>query len=340
LEKKNCEFIRYSFGYKTNNKAHLSEISDLQLAIPKNESEKALQSIINSSAYCIHCRNIANQIGSVATTQWMEDQARLLQSEKLQIHVIKGEELLKHNMHLIHSVGRASLHPPRIVTMNYNGNSLSQEKYALIGKGVVYDTGGLNLKPTNSIEDMFLDKSGACTVLTLMKAISEMNLPINVVGSIALAENCISEASYRPGDILCSHKGLTVEVGNTDAEGRLCLADCMSYIQNLYKPSHMIDFATLTGACVVALGTETAGLFTNNKEFANDIQKAGNEVFEEMWAMPICKEHRTNVKGKKADLSNVSTGTKFGGACNAAAFLEKFVGEKVKWCHIDIAGYK
>jgi leucyl aminopeptidase len=280
------------------------------------------------------------RIGSVATTQWMEDQALLLQSDKLQIHTIKGEELLQHNMHLLHSVGRASLHPPRIVTMNYNGNPLSEEKYALIGKGVVYDTGGLNLKPTNSIEDMFLDKSGACAVLTLMKAISEMNLPINVVGSIALAENCISEASYRPGDILCSHKGLTVEVGNTDAEGRLCLADCMSYIQNLYKPSHMIDFATLTGACVVALGAETAGLFTNNKEFANDIQKAGNEVFEEMWPMPICKEHRNNVKGKKADLSNVSTGTKFGGACNAAAFLEKFVDDKVKWCHIDIAGYK
>ena len=206
-----------------------------------------------------------------------------------------------------------------------------------MGKGLTFDTGGLNLKPTGSIEDMYFDKGGACAVMGALKGAMELGIRKNVVFAMGFAENSIDAKSYKPMDILKSMKGLTVEVGNTDAEGRLVLADTFTYVQREFKPKKLVDLATLTGAIMVALGNETAGLFSNDDSFASEIFDSGREVFEESWHMPITEEAKRNIKGAVADISN-SGKTRWGGASKAAAFLERFIEKDVKWVHLDIAG--
>ena len=208
---------------------------------------------------------------------------------------------------------------------------------ALVGKGVTFDTGGLNLKPTGFIEDMYGDKGGACAVLGALHGTLDLKPKKNIIFSIGLAENAIDSKSYKPGDIIKSMKGLTVEIGNTDAEGRLVLADTMTYVQRNYTPKEMIDLATLTGACKVALGDDTAGLFSNDDKMAERLSKSGTRSFEDVWRLPITKEHRDSMKGAQSDLCNKGK-TPYGGASQAAAFLEKFVEKDVKWSHLDIAG--
>lgn len=196
-------------------------------------------------------------------------------SEIKSIKVIKGEELVFEWMHLFHSVGKGASSPPRYVAVEYIGNPESKEiDYAIVGKGLTYDTGGLNLKPTNSIEDMYLDKAGACATLGALHGTIQLKLKKNIVFVVGLAENAIDANAYKPMDIIKSWKGLTVEIGNTDAEGRLVLADSLTYTQEKYNPKKIIDLATLTGACVVALGEKCAGYFSNNDEFVDTLLKS------------------------------------------------------------------
>jgi leucyl aminopeptidase len=222
------------------------------------------------------------------------------------------------------------------VVLKYTANESEDSKIALVGKGLTFDTGGLNLKPTGNIEDMYLDKSGACAVLGTLRWAVETNFPVNLVCTLALAENAISSKSYKPLDIVTSLKGKTVEIGNTDCEGRLCLADALTYTQANYKPNTVIDLATLTGACVVALGEETAGAFGNSDLIAR-LCKAGKYYQEDIWELPICKEHEEAIKGKVADICNKGK-SRYGGASTAAAFLRHFVEKDVEWAHLDIAG--
>ena len=172
-------------------------------------------------------------------------------------------------MGLFHAVGRAALSEPRLIVVKYEGDPDNKDCIALVGKGLTYDTGGLNLKPTGSMENMYGDKNGACAVLGALHGVLNSQPKINIVFALGIAENAISSRSYKPGDILKSMKGLTVEIGNTDAEGRLVLADTFTYVQREFKPTELIDLATLTGACMVALGSETAGLFSNNDVMAS-----------------------------------------------------------------------
>lgn len=199
-------------------------------------------------------------------------------------------------MGLFHAVGRAATSEPRLVAIHYQGNPDSTETIALVGKGLTYDTGGLNLKPTGSMEDMHGDKNGACAVLGALYGVVATKPKLNIVFAMGFAENAIDSKSYKPGDILTSRKGLTVEIGNTDAEGRLVLADTFSYIQDNYKPTKLIDLATLTGAVKVALGAETAGLFSNDETLASDLLESGKETFEPLWRLPIFSEHREAMK--------------------------------------------
>jgi leucyl aminopeptidase len=184
-------------------------------------------------------------------------------------------------MNLFHSVGKGATSEPRCITVFYQGNPANKDiDIAFVGKGLTFDTGGLNLKPTGSIEDMYYDKAGACAVMGALKGALELGIKKNVVFAMGFAENAIDAKSYKPMDIIKSMKGLTVEIGNTDAEGRLVLADTFTYVQKEYKPKKLVNLATLTGAIMVALGNETAGLFSNDENFAQEIKKNGKEVFE------------------------------------------------------------
>lgn len=255
----------------------------------------------------------------------------------MSLRVLHEEDLKEEGMNMFLSVGQASVCPPRLVILEYRGNANSDKKIALIGKGITFDTGGLNLKPTGSIENMHMDMCGSAAVLGAIRAASRENLKVNIVCALALAENAIGSKAVKPLTIVKSHKGITVENNNTDAEGRLVLGDAMSYVQKEYKPTKVIDVATLTGACMVALGEHCAGLFSNSDDLAKKLETAGTECYERCWRLPILPEHTAALKGSQSD--SRSTGrARYGGASTAAAFLQKFVYEGVDWAHLDIAG--
>ncbi len=255
---------------------------------------------------------------------------------KLKYEVLDEKKIKSEGLNLIWAVGKGSEFPPRLIVAEYDGDPKSKEKIALVGKGVVFDTGGTNLKPTNYIEDMKIDMAGAATCFGAFMLAVELKIKKNIVLVIPSVENAISGNSYKPGDFFISYSGIGVEVGNTDAEGRLILADALSYVQENYKPTKIIDLATLTGACTVALGQNIAGLFGNDKELMNEIDKAGEETDEKVWELPLTDEFREQMKSKFADIKN--DGDRYGGASQGAAFLERFIQKGVKWAHLDIAG--
>jgi len=256
------------------------------------------------------------------------------------VEKIVGDDLLAHNLNLIHAVGRGSSgSPPALLSITYTGNPTSETVHSMVGKGVIFDTGGYNLKPTGFMETMFTDKGGASAVLGAFKGIVQAGLKINVTCSIPLAENFVSDNAYRPSDIIKSHKGLTVEIKNTDAEGRLILCDAMSWTQKKFGSNlkSMIELSTLTGACMAGLGSRYAGLFSNNQELADLVKASGEHVGELCWQLPIGDSVREEMKGQYSDLVNSGAG-RYGGALQAAAYLERFVEDGVEWVHLDIAG--
>ncbi|CAH0473959.1 unnamed protein product [Peronospora belbahrii] len=270
----------------------------------------------------IFARNLGNERSHIVNPAFMEEVARASSDlPNMSVRVLQQEELKKEGMNMFLSVGQAAVCPPRLVILEYHGNPDSDKKVALVGKGVTFDTGGLNLKPTGSIEDMHTD----------------IGLKVNIVCALALAENAIGSKAVKPLTIVKSHKGITVENSNTDAEGRLVLGDAMSYIQKEYKPKKIIDVATLTGACMVALGEHCAGLFSNSDDLAKKLQETGMECHERCWRLPILPEHTAALKGSHSDSRSTGRG-RYGGASTAAAFLQQFVYENVDWAHLDIAG--
>ncbi|EQC29268.1 hypothetical protein SDRG_12936 [Saprolegnia diclina VS20] len=285
-------------------------------------------------------RNLGNERSDVVDPAFVEEIARASAAElpNLTVKVLQDADLRAEGMNMMALVGQAAVVPPRLVILEYSGNpSAPSEKIALVGKGITFDTGGLNLKPTGFIEDMHTDMCGAAAVLGAVRAAAKANLPVNVVAVLALAENAIGSKAAKPHTIVQSHKGLTVEVNNTDAEGRLVLGDALSYVQRYYAPHTVIDVATLTGACIVALGEYTAGLFSNSDKLATALIDAGASTHERCWRLPILPEHTAELKGSMSDSRSMGTG-RYGGACTAAAFLQQFVDKDVAWAHVDIAG--
>ena len=241
-------------------------------------------------------------------------------------------------MNLIWNVGKGAEVKPKAVFVHYQGDPSRDEiDLALVGKGVTFDTGGLNIKPTGGMEDMYGDKGGASAVIGALMGTMKHKFKKNIIFSVGLADNAIGAEVFKPSDILTSMNGLTVEIRNTDAEGRLVMADVMTYVQNHWKPKRLINLATLTGAAMVAIGISTACLYTNDDDFKDQIMKASKDSAEPFWHMPVNDEHRESIKPECADIANTGR-NRYGGASTAAAFLEAFVDEGVKWAHMDIAG--
>ena len=235
-------------------------------------------------------------------------------------------------------VGMGSANPSRLVTLEWNGNSLSKDPpLGLVGKGVTFDTGGISIKPSEGMEEMKMDMGGSALVLGVMKTLALRKAKANVVGVIGLVENMVSSNAQRPSDIVKSMSGKTIEVLNTDAEGRLVLADALWYCQEKFKVKTIIDFATLTGAIIVALGNFYAGLFSSSKDLSNKLIKSGENTDEKVWEFPLGKEYDLLLDCDIADVKNI-TGTRGAGSITAAQFLKRFVKDDVAWAHLDIAG--
>jgi leucyl aminopeptidase len=250
-------------------------------------------------------------------------------------HILDKKRLEKEKMGLLLAVNRGSARDPALIILEYKGAPKSKDLTLLVGKGITYDTGGLNLKPTSSMETMKSDMGGAAAVLGVLATVARLKMKLNVSVVIPTTENCIGSKSYKPGDVYVSYSGKSVEITDTDAEGRLVLADAIAYAKETLKPSRIIDLATLTGAIVVALGFEATGLISNHDELADSLIQAGSETYERVWRLPFYDEYRDHLRSDIADMKN--SGGRHGGAIIAGHFLHEFVGE-TPWAHLDIAG--
>jgi leucyl aminopeptidase len=251
--------------------------------------------------------------------------------------VLNKKQLEKEKMGLLLAVGSGSRIDPALVIIEYKGKPASKDLTMVVGKGVTFDTGGINLKPTNFVEDMRADMGGAAAAIGLIQAAAAIKLEANIVAIIPTTENAIDAHSYKPGDVYRSYSGKTVEIANTDAEGRLILADALAYGEEHFKPNRIIDLATLTGAIVIALGDVRAGLFSNHDRFAKQCEKAGEITGEKVWRMPLDPEYMSLIKSEVADIRN-SGKKRAAGSVTAALFLQEFIQKKTPWIHLDIAG--
>jgi len=245
------------------------------------------------------------------------------------------KQIKKMNMGAFYAVAKGSRNPAKLIVIKYNAGKRNQKPIIIVGKGITFDSGGISIKPGKDMEKMKYDMAGAAAVLGTLRAAAEMSLPINMIGIIPATENLPSGNAYKPGDILKTFSGKTIEVINTDAEGRLILADALAYAEN-FNPSLIIDLATLTGACVVALGYHASGIIGNKKELIEEIIKAGEYSSERVWELPLWKDYFSQIKSDNADIKN--TGGRAGGTITAAAFLNNFINDKTPWVHLDIAG--
>lgn len=281
-------------------------------------------------------RDLVNEPANVLTTAEFADRLMGLSKLGVKVQVLDEPELEELGMRTLLAVGQGSESPSKVVVMEWQGGSADQPPLALIGKGVVFDTGGISIKPAAGMEHMTMDMGGAGVVSGVMKSLALRNAPSNVVGLVGLVENMPDGRATRPGDVIRSMKGDTVEVINTDAEGRLVLADVLWYAAQRFAPSAMVDLATLTGAIVVSLGHHNAGLFSNDDDLAKALMSAASTESEGLWRMPLGPLYADQLKSRIADTKNSATHQ--GGAVTAAEFLQRFVKEGTPWAHIDIAG--
>ncbi|RLQ87644.1 leucyl aminopeptidase [Notoacmeibacter ruber] len=273
----------------------------------------------------------ANVLGPVE----FAEKAQKLSDQGVEVEILGQEELEELGMGALLGVSQGSDRPPRLVVMRWNGGAEGEKPIAFVGKGVVFDTGGISIKPAGGMEDMKGDMGGAAAVFGLMHALSARKARSNVVGVIGLVENMPDGKAQRPGDIVTSMSGQTIEVINTDAEGRLVLGDALHYVRDRFDPAFMIDLATLTGAVIIALGNDHAGLFSNDDELAERLMAAGKQTNEKVWRLPLGDAYDKLIDSKNADMKN--TGGRPAGSITAAQFLKRFVGE-TPWAHIDVAG--
>jgi len=262
---------------------------------------------------------------------------RSLSKLGVKVEILGVAEMKKLGMNALLAVGRGSEQPSHVVVMQWKGTGRSGEPIVIVGKGVTFDAGGISLKPAAGMEDMKGDMAGAACVVGLMHELAERKAKVNVVGIIGLVENMPDGKAQRPGDIVKTMSGQTIEIINTDAEGRLVLADVLHYVNTKHKPKFMIDLATLTGAIIVALGQEYAGMFSNDDRLCDRLTKAGLATGERVWRMPLGPEYDKMIDSKFADMKNTG-GSRWGGAITAAQFIQRFVADKTPWAHLDIAG--
>jgi leucyl aminopeptidase len=282
-------------------------------------------------------RDLVNEPANVLYPEEFARRAQALKKTGVVVEVLDVKAMKKLGMNALLGVGQGSARDSRIVVMRWNGGKAGEAPVAFIGKGVCFDTGGISIKPAGSMEDMKGDMAGAACVTGLMQALSRRKARVNAVGVIGLVENMPDGNAQRPGDIVTSMSGQTIEIINTDAEGRLVLADAIWYTAKRFKPKFMVDLATLTGAIIVALGQEYAGMFANDDRLAERLTKAGELTGEKVWRMPLAPEYDKMIDSKFADVKNTG-GSRWGGAITAAQFIQRFVADKTPWAHLDIAG--
>lgn len=280
-------------------------------------------------------RDLGNLPGNVCTPSYLADQARKLAKHyRLKIQVLERADMEKLGMNTLLSVAQGSSQPPKMIVLEYRAGPKSQKPVVLVGKGVTFDTGGISLKPAPEMDEMKYDMSGAGSVLGTVKAVAEMKLPVNLIGIIPATENMPGGRATKPGDIVTSMSGQTVEILNTDAEGRLILCDALTYAER-FQPAAVIDIATLTGACVIALGHVVSGLFANDEPLAREVLAAGDLAGDGAWQLPLHDDYQEQLRSNFADFANI--GGRPAGAVTAACFLARFA-KKYKWAHLDVAG--
>jgi len=280
-------------------------------------------------------RDLGNLPPNICTPTYLADQARALaRSHKLKVDVLERKDMEKLGMGSLLSVADGSRQPPKLIIIEHHGGPRKQKPVVLIGKGVTFDTGGISLKPAAEMDEMKYDMSGAGSVFGTLRAAAQMKLPLNVIGLIPTTENMPGGNATRPGDIVTSMSGQTIEILNTDAEGRLILCDALTYAER-FDPAAVIDIATLTGACVIALGHVASGLFSNDDKLAAEVLAAGQSAADRAWHMPLWDDYQEQLKSNFADMANI--GGRPAGSVTAACFLARFA-HKFKWAHLDIAG--
>ena len=282
-------------------------------------------------------RDLVSEPGNILHPDEYAKRLTSLKKDGLKVNIYDQKKLRKLGMHSLLGVGMGSVRGSYLVTMEWNGVKNNSRPVAFVGKGVTFDTGGYSLKPARFMEDMTYDMAGSAAVVGLMKSLALRKAKINAVGVVGLVENMVSGVAQRPGDIVKSYSGKTIEVLNTDAEGRLVLADALTYTEKKFKPKFIIDLATLTGAIIVSLGSEYAGLFSNDDKLSKQIINAGEKVEEKLWRMPLHKNYDKLINSKNADMQNINY-VGGAGSTTAAQFLQRFILNKTPWAHLDIAG--
>ena len=284
-----------------------------------------------------YTRDLVSEPGNVLHPDEYAKRINSLKKHGLKVNIYDNKKLKKLGMNALLGVGQGSIRGSYLVTIEWNGAKNNSKPLAFVGKGVCFDTGGYSLKPAKFMEDMTYDMAGSATVVGLMKNLALRKAKINVVGVVGLVENMVSGNAQRPGDIVKSYSGKTIEILNTDAEGRLVLADALTFTERKFKPKFMVDLATLTGAIIVSLGSEYAGLFSNNDKLSKQLLDAGEKVEEKLWRMPLHKNYDKLINSKNADMQNINY-VGGAGSTTAAQFLQRFILNKTPWAHLDIAG--
>jgi leucyl aminopeptidase len=324
---------------KTQNKPSGPALAEVVLPLsPKKELQDALQEAVATAEGAALARTLGNLPSNICTPSYLADEAKKLAREfKLELDVLERKDMEKLGMGALLSVASASHQPPKLIVLQYKGDSQKKPRaplLALIGKGITFDTGGISLKPAAEMDEMKYDMSGAACVLGAVRALAQMRAPVNVVGLIPACENMPGGHATKPGDIVTTLSGQTVEILNTDAEGRLILCDALSYAER-FKPDAVVDIATLTGACVIALGHVATGLFANDEELAEEIRAAADDAWDRVWQMPLWEDYQEQLRSNFADFANI--GGRPAGSITAACFLARFT-RKLRWAHLDIAG--
>ncbi len=328
----------YRFDQLKSKKESPIKLAALELPVQANELKLA-QSTIKAASALVEgmalTKDLANLPGNICTPTYLADAARALgRSHKLKVQVLDTKQMETLGMGALLAVAKGSAQAPKFIIAQWLGGPAKQAPVVLVGKGITFDTGGISLKPAPEMDEMKYDMCGAASVLGTLRAVATMKLPINVVGLIPTCENMPSGTATRPGDVVTSMSGQTIEILNTDAEGRLILCDALTYAER-FKPAAVIDIATLTGACVIALGHHHSALFTNDETLASDLQTASRESLDTVWRMPMDEEYQEGLKSPFADMANI--GGRAGGAITAACFLARYT-KAYSWAHLDIAG--
>lgn len=320
---------------KSDAPAGTRKLDMLLVAKTDNAAKAALEQGAAIAQGAALAKDLGNLPANVCTPTYLGDTAKKLgKTYKFKVEVFDRAGIEKIGMGSFLSVGNGSKEPPRFIVMQYNGGKAKQAPIVLVGKGITFDSGGISLKPGEGMDEMKYDMCGAASVLGTFKAVGQMQLPINLIGLIPTTENMPSGTATRPGDVITSLSGQTIEVLNTDAEGRLILCDALTYAER-FKPECVIDIATLTGACVIALGAHPSGLFANDDALAREIMDVGLACHDRAWQMPLWDDYQDQLKSNFADMANI--GGRPAGSITAACFLSRFT-KAYKWAHLDIAG--